>query len=533
MASAGLSEVLECSICLNVYTDPVTLSCGHNFCRRCISEALDTQEKSGGYSCPGCRAKFRNRPALQRNTTLHSIVENFLPMKPDLQYTGVSSSLCKEHLRVHNKAPEHVLCAPTTSIKSRKCSIHNRILEFYCTEDSTCVCVYCLIGKHTGHKKETLDTASEKKKKKLSTHLQKLMTRVGETEKSIQSLLNSRREAQEKADGETERVAALFRNLRRRLDDLETKIMSDITNQAGKKFQFYDKNVQQLEMKKEELSRKMRHIEELCNMTDPLTVLQEPDTGDLCNTDEGDNEARDRHDGGDRDVAGISHTLYTGLADIMYWVTGGIYIPPADIILDVNTASNYLHISADRKTASQKDHPNNSEKHSEQPKNHPGTLEKSRTWGGFQYRPQVLSTQFFKTGEHYWEVDVGGSQDWKVGLCYPSMNRKGWSPSVIGYNNKSWCLERKENQYSLLHNGSDIQLPGNDLILKIRIHVDYEAGKISFYNLSDPIRHLHTFTATFIEPLHAAFYVGEGCVKIAGKLRMKINRLVHTCNAKG
>ncbi|CAI9591074.1 unnamed protein product, partial [Staurois parvus] len=92
-------------------------------------------------------------------------------------------------------------------------------------------------------------------------------------------------------------------------------------------------------------------------MTDPLTVLQESDTGDLCDTEDGDNEDRERHeellhDGGGLDVVGVLHMLHT-LSDIITGVNVSFYIQEAeDILLDGNTAHNNLHISDDRKTAS-------------------------------------------------------------------------------------------------------------------------------------------------------------------------------------
>ncbi|CAI9594665.1 unnamed protein product [Staurois parvus] len=47
----------------------------------------------------------------------------------------------------------------------------------------------------------------------------------------------------------------------------------------------------------------------------------------------------------------ISHTLYKGLSDIITGIYGEIIPEPADILLDVDTAHNYLNISDDRKTA--------------------------------------------------------------------------------------------------------------------------------------------------------------------------------------
>ncbi|XP_068108040.1 E3 ubiquitin-protein ligase TRIM11-like [Hyperolius riggenbachi] len=510
MASADLSEELECPICLTIYNDPVNLRCGHNFCRVCIDRVLNSQEGSAGYSCPECREKYKERPTLQKNIALRNIAERFLTTQPDQEASGVhctycvdspvpavmsclhcDASMCDKHLRVHSKAPEHVLCAPTTSPETRKCSIHKEILKYYCTEDAACVCVSCyVIGGHVGHKMMSLDEASEEKKNKLRNDLQTLMTETEEAEKRVQSL----EERSRKADGEAERVTALFTDLRRQLEELEKRVLSDITRRV----QCYDDIIRQLEIKKEELSRKMCHIEELCNMTDPLIVLQEPDTGDLCDTE--DRHDKQLHDGGDLDVASISHTLHTELADIMSGVTGGLSVQPADILLDVNTASNGLHVSDDRKTASWSDIR----------QNRPETPER------FQDKPQVLSSRSFSSGRHYWEVDVGRLAIWAVGMCYPSIARRG-DQSQIGWNNKSWCLHRGYNQYLVTHDRIKIQLPDRIRSDRVRISLDYEAGQISFYALCDPIRHLHTFITTFTEPLHAVLGVGKGsCIKISG-----------------
>ncbi|XP_068121048.1 E3 ubiquitin-protein ligase TRIM8-like [Hyperolius riggenbachi] len=249
MASAILSEELKCPVCLAIYTDPVSLRCGHNFCRVCIDRVLDSQEGSAGYSCPECREKYKERPALHRNIALRNIAERFLSTQPDEEVAGVhctycvdspvpavkscllcDASMCDKHLRVHSKAPKHVLCAPTTSPETRKCSVHKEPLQYYCTEDTSFVCVSCtLAGEHHGHQVETLQEASQKKKEKLRNDLQTLMAETEEAEKRVQSLEELRRKAQVKTDGETKRVTTLFRDLRRRLEELEKRVLSDIT----------------------------------------------------------------------------------------------------------------------------------------------------------------------------------------------------------------------------------------------------------------------------------------------------------------
>ncbi|XP_072001247.1 E3 ubiquitin/ISG15 ligase TRIM25-like [Engystomops pustulosus] len=340
MASADLREELDCSICLTTYTDPVMLRCGHNFCRVCIDRVLDTQDGSGGYSCPECREEFQERPALMRNLALRKIMENLLTTQPTPRETGIlcsycvdspvpavrsclhcEASLCDKHLKVHSKSPEHVLSDPSTSLENRKCSVHKKILEYYCTEDATCICVSCrLDGEHQGHQVEMLDEASKKKKKKLGNVLQKLMTKRNKIEGKVQSLEESRRKAQEKASAEVKIVTALFKDMRRQMESLEDRFLSYIFEQEQEESLSLSALIQKLEIQKDELSRKMRHIEELCNRTDPLTVLQEPDTGDLCDPEEGGgDEDTGGHDGQlcDIDLCHIFDTIRSELLDIV------------------------------------------------------------------------------------------------------------------------------------------------------------------------------------------------------------------------
>ncbi|KAM5170567.1 E3 ubiquitin-protein ligase TRIM7-like [Mantella aurantiaca] len=409
--------------------------------------------------------------------------------------------LCDNHLRAHNKAADHVLSDPTTSLQTRKCPTHGELIQYYCIDDGSCICESCrLDGEHRGHQVENLDEASEKKKKKLSNIKQKLLTTREETEERVRSLQEHGRKVEEEAAGDTERVTALFIDLRRRLEVLEKRALREISGRAERVSISVTNITRELEIKKDELYTKIYYIEELCNMTDPLTVLQESDTGDLCDTEDGDDEDRERydkllHDGGGLDVAGI---LHTGFSDIIIGVNVYVYIQEAaDILLDVDTASNKVHISDDRKTVSWSD----------RNQNRPETPER------FTDYPQVLSSQSFTSGRHYWEVDVGGSDFWRVGMCYPSIDRRRGQPG-IGKNNKSWGLYRTGNQYKVIHDNKEIPFSANISSNRVRVYLDYEAGRISFYDLCDPIRHLHTFTTTFIEPLHAGLCVVKDCLKI-------------------
>ncbi|KAG8584887.1 hypothetical protein GDO81_004805 [Engystomops pustulosus] len=549
MASAYLTQDLICSICLDLYTDPVTLRCGHNFCRVCIHQVLTTQDGSGGYSCPECKVKLKKRPALQKNISLCNAVDNHRSTQPPQEETKISGTYHEDSStpseKAHSKRPKHVLTDPSRSSDKSKCPIHKKILKYYCTEDATCICVSCcLAGEHQTHNMESLDETLEKKKVALNDVLQKLTKKRQKKQKRIQNLEETRRKAQEKATGEAKRVSSLFMHIRRRLDDLEKKILSEISRRVEKESRSLTDVMEKLEIEKEELSRKMKDIEEMCNMTDPLTVLQEPDTGDLCDPEEGGGDGGDdagghgegdedteEDDGGDEDtgaddggeedtggddggdedmgghgggdrraelISGLSRTL----SDIIRGVNGTFYVQdPADISLDIDTAANSLRISDDLKSATETDIN----------QKRPDTAERFQDY-------QVMSSSDITSGRHYWDVGVSDVWRWSVGMCYPSIDRRG-SQSDIGGNNKSWGLyggRRYNNQYVVRHDSKEIQLPHQISSDRVRIYVDYEGGELSFFALCDPIRHLHTFNVPFNKPLHAVLWVFNGSVSILG-----------------
>uniref|UniRef100_A0A8C1KGV7 E3 ubiquitin-protein ligase TRIM39-like n=1 Tax=Cyprinus carpio TaxID=7962 RepID=A0A8C1KGV7_CYPCA len=71
--SGGLTEELQCSICLDVFTDPVSTPCGHNFCKTCLKKCWDNSQT---FSCPYCKETFSQRPDLKINTTLREVQRN-------------------------------------------------------------------------------------------------------------------------------------------------------------------------------------------------------------------------------------------------------------------------------------------------------------------------------------------------------------------------------------------------------------------------------------------------------------------------
>ncbi|KAG9464302.1 hypothetical protein GDO78_020162 [Eleutherodactylus coqui] len=466
MASADLRDELDCSICLSLYTDPVSLRCGHNFCRSCIVSALDAQEAAGVYSCPDCREESPQRPALEKNRKLANIVERFLSSPPVMEsrifctYCIKSSvpavksclqceaSMCREHLRAHSKSVDHSIIELTVSFEGRKCSTHHEVLKFYCPVDGACICVSCWVaGDHKGHDVQLLDVAWEKEKEKMRPVIEKLKSEKEEARRRVKNLKDHETEQRETSAALADRVSGLFTDLKEKLEGLEKRVQDEITRQQDQVSLSVSDLVRQVELHKDELTKKITQLEGLCNISDPLTFLQE-DCGDIT------------------------------------------VMEKSDILLDIDTANNEIIISEDLRSAS---YTATSQNRPDGPKR-------------FTSR-QVFSSRSFSSGRYYWEVDVSQAEKWLIGVAGESLERKCvGNESFIGYNNKSWALLVIDS-FGARHNNVFQRLVSDSPVEAVGIHLDYEAGRLSFYQLCDPIRHLHTFTASFTELLYAAFFV--------------------------
>ncbi|XP_075037386.1 uncharacterized protein LOC142098438 [Mixophyes fleayi] len=290
MASARLN----CPICCNAYTDPVSLPCGHNFCQDCITDRLNTQDESKFYVCPLCGKRFSGRPSLQRDPELLRRVERLQserekpevfcrycinPCVPAIKTClRCEVSLCDKHLTAHNKELKHNLIDATDSLENRKCSVHKELLKYYCTEDAACVCATCcVLGEHKGHELDSLDDAAEKKKEKMRNDLQKLVSEREETERRVHSLQKCLTGEKEKAAIVQKQIIATFRDIKEQLETMEKQAL-DVLAAKLKQLSIYVSDlIPKLEKKKSELFMMINSIEEVLYMTDPLPVLQNTD----------------------------------------------------------------------------------------------------------------------------------------------------------------------------------------------------------------------------------------------------------------
>ncbi|XP_075769726.1 butyrophilin subfamily 1 member A1-like isoform X2 [Pelodiscus sinensis] len=159
-----------------------------------------------------------------------------------------------------------------------------------------------------------------------------------------------------------------------------------------------------------------------------------------------------------------------------------------DVMLDPDTAHPELVLSEDRKSVRLGD----------TRQDLPDTPER------FDHAVCVLGAEGFAGGRGYWEVEVGDKPRWTLGVCRESVSRKveiTHSPGD-GY----WVVWLKDGGYKAF-TSTPTPLPVSARPSRVGVFLDYEAGKVSFYNVTDRSR-LFTFTDTFSGTLRPYFYLG-------------------------
>uniref|UniRef100_A0A8C3HP25 RING-type E3 ubiquitin transferase n=1 Tax=Chrysemys picta bellii TaxID=8478 RepID=A0A8C3HP25_CHRPI len=128
-----LQDEAVCPICLDCFTEPVSIDCGHNFCCACISRYCETwKEESIGkpVQCPVCKKKFK-KDNFRSNWQLANMVENILKLRA---------------ARGEERAGPF-------------CQHHQEQLKLFCEEDGKAICVVCRESRE--HREHTVAPVEE------------------------------------------------------------------------------------------------------------------------------------------------------------------------------------------------------------------------------------------------------------------------------------------------------------------------------------------------------------------------------------
>ena len=238
-AANQLREITECSICLNVFTDPRVLPCIHTFCLDCLKRISETAQKGPGdkLPCPLCRKEFLIPADGIDCVPKNFFLENLLQYKMTLQMGSASivcdvcsasdesktgeiptatmrclecqDNYCDSCVKVHQflkVSRDHKLVkigdeAATSGImlvqSVKYCSEHSqKPLEYYCADCRKIVCVHCFVERHKSHDCKaitTVDTdfrqAIEKNAQKISNYASEMLVVKENIEKRKEDFL--------------------------------------------------------------------------------------------------------------------------------------------------------------------------------------------------------------------------------------------------------------------------------------------------------------------------------------------------------
>lgn len=531
-------EKLSCPICLELLSDPVTIPCGHSYCMHCIKDCWDTENVRKTHSCPQCRQSFVPRPGLVKNTMLAKLVEELMKAKleaatPDRSFAGPGdvscdfctgiklkasksclvcmASYCEQHLQPHYTViplKKHKLVEATLKLQENICPRHDEVKKIFCRTDQQCICFLCSMDDHKGH--DTVPTTTERAERQvqLGVSQQKIQQRIHNIEKYI-TVLQQRvvtvNVSADEAVRDTERISTEMKHI---IDKRSLEVKLQIRSQQETEVVLAKELEKKLQQEITELQRRNIELEMLSCTEDHLHFLNSyPSHQTHLSKSEGFLSINVHPICSFKDIAvavskardKLQTVLSEEWAKISLKVTEVEIVQPKSeprtreeflrhscvITLDPNTAHNRLSLSENNRKATLLTGKNAYCSHPER----------------FLERWQVLSKEGF-SGRCYWEVKWSGAV--YIAVAYKNISRTGTRNECgFGYNEKSWALLSKKNQFN--HNGVVTLLSG-PMHSTIGVYLDHTAGVLCFYNICETTTLIHRVQTTFTQPLHLGFW---------------------------
>ncbi|XP_053285418.1 E3 ubiquitin-protein ligase TRIM21 [Pleuronectes platessa] len=522
MASARsliADDDFRCSICLSVFTKPVSIPCGHNFCFNCITKFWDSSNPK--CKCPLCNEAFSSRPMLRVNTTIAELIEKFKKTIQEKSSATVEEeqtgevlcsmcegaklpalrsclvcvmSFCKKHLEPHQRIAtlkKHALINPVEDLESRLCEKHDKPLDMFCIADQSCICEVCNSSNHKTHKTVTIEEAAQVLKKQLGMKksqrdqmIEERQQRIEEIENSLEaSRTDSAMALSSTVSAVNDVVDYIKRSLVKFTEVINTK-QGNIETEAKGLLQELDREIVQIKQESTHLNAPTDK--------DPFRLLTNFRSLSITQPKV-------------KDWAGVTLKCppfpaqgSTLRAKLMREISS-LCDPDlkekqqhaVDVTLDPDTAHPKLRLSADRKRVAHGD----------------GIMKQRYFPESFDQLLVVLGKEGFRSGTFYYEVQVKDKTKWLLGVVNHSINRKG--EIQLSPENGYWTISLTKGTEFTANTNPAVDLHLSGIPQKVGVFVDYKEGEVSFYNVDTQARIISFTGCTFTEQLFPVFGPGH------------------------
>ncbi|KAM3868057.1 zinc-binding protein A33-like [Diretmus argenteus] len=450
---SAVESLLNCHVCSETFTDPVSLSCHHSFCSSCLEQFW---ERAKNKNCPICKRKFSK-----------DIIINFPLKELADSFAGTQRAESSET----GKGEEEV---------EGVCSKHPEGTKLFCKDEQRAVCPVCEFPDHHGHKVVPIEEAVSDLKEQLKSDLESLQDKRNR-HKEVEETYNEVVQHSKKQRVATEKqIRAEFNKLHQFLKEEEEARLEALREEEEQKGKTISREMKIIQKKISSLSDSISAVEE---------DLQKHNVSFLTSYKATQTSARAQCSLSDPQLVSgalIDVAKHLGNLSFRVWEKMKEKVQFSPVILDPNTAASRLCLSDDLTSVRCEDIkqqlPDNPER--------------------YTMYIIVLGSEGFSSGKHSWEVEVGDHPVWNVGLAKESVDRKGEVDDSPEYG--IWSLAHRSGEY--------LDVLGQTVTVKkslqrIRVQLDYERGEVSFYNSEDNTL-IYTHRDTFTEKLYAYFSVG-------------------------
>ncbi len=274
VALEKLEDQLNCSICLDTYTNPKQLQCSHVYCQQCLVE-LVTQDQQGHpiLTCPNCRqvtpiptnGVAGLQSAFQINKFLEIVEEHKKPrVAASREKVGSASTKSIPQVNITVGCPEH----------------GGREVELYCETCKEAICFKCIKKdeKHHSHSYEELNEAFERYKEELTSSLEPMEKQLVTIKKALAELDVRRDELSNQQTIIEADIHKAMLQLHETLNMRETELIGQLQQLTQTKLKNLEAQKDQIEAIQAQLSSCLLFLKENLKTSNPREALMMKDT---------------------------------------------------------------------------------------------------------------------------------------------------------------------------------------------------------------------------------------------------------------